>query len=131
MKACKTTCCRCGDKFDRFSGKLLNLSEEGLTTFYSIPFIQEYCNLPQHKHPTLCAKCLKELLGRGLKTSEIRFKFNKWMTSNVAYLIVNSNYEQSYKEILLERLKKYDKQGVLPFKHSAQDTKLMYETLLK
>ena len=89
--ACNTTCCKCGDKFDRFSGKLINLSDESLKVFYSLPFIKNYLNNPEHKHPTLCAKCLEELLGRKLLLSDFKFKNYKgqkyWYSSNEVYLL--------------------------------------------
>lgn len=129
-RACNTTCCRCGDAFSRFSGKLINISDEGLKDFYSLPFIQEYLKDPSHKHPTLCANCLTTLLGRKLKVKDIKFKQGRWMTSNVAYLIMSSNNTDEHKAQLIERLKTYDNKGVLPFKNEASDTLKMYRELL-
>ena len=114
---CRTKCSKCGLQFDRFSGKLINISDEGLKEFYSTPFIQEYLKDPLHKHPTLCSDCLKSELGRELKMSDIKFKNGKWMTSNVAYLIMNSALDNTRKEELIEHLRAIDKSGVLPIKH--------------
>lgn len=130
-RVCKTVCCRCGDKFDRFSGRLINISDEGLKEFYALPFIQEYIKQEGHSHPTLCASCLQHLLGRKLQFKDIKFKNGKWMTSNVAYLIMNSNHTSSYKEVLIEKLKQYDKAGILPFRNNPSETLQMREVLLK
>lgn len=127
--ACKTTCCRCGSKFDRFSGKLINISDEGLKDFYSLPFIQEYLKNAAHKHPTLCSDCLTELLGRELALKDIKFKNGKWMTSNVAYLINKLNKSQSYKDNKIEKLRDLDSSGILPFKHPKDDRLIVSEFL--
>jgi hypothetical protein len=127
--ACKTTCCKCGLKFDRFSGKLINISDEGLKEFYSLSFIQEYLKDTSHKHPTLCSDCLIELLGRDLSLNDIKFKNGKWMTSNVAYLINKLNKSQSYKDSKIEKLRDLDSSGILPFKHP-KDDRLMFSEFL-
>jgi len=114
---CRTRCAKCGLQFDRFSGKLINISDEGLKEFYSTPFIQDYLKDPRHKHPTLCADCLKSELGRELKMSDIKFKNGKWMTSNVAYLICNSGVTEERMKELIEHLRSIDKAGILPIKH--------------
>ena len=127
--ACKTTCCKCGSRFDRFSGKLINISDEGLKDFYSLPFIQEYLKNTSHKHPTLCSDCLIELLGRDLTLKDIKFKNGKWMTSNVAYLINKLNKSQSYKDSKIEKLRELDSSGILPFKHPKDDRLILSEFL--
>lgn len=116
VRTCNTTCVKCGEKFDRFSGKLLNLSDEFLPVFYKLPSIVEA--LKTHKHTTLCAKCLCEELGRPLTFSEIKFKSGKWMTSNIAYLLWRANIPEDKRQECLARLRAYDKSGVVPFSKS-------------
>ena len=127
--ACKTTCCRCGDKFDRFSGKLINISDEGLKEFYSLSFVKDSIKDPSHKHPTLCSECLIELLGRNLVFKDIKFKNGRWMTSNVAFLIKISKLSEVYKDEKLRKLQVLGKSGILPFKHPADDKKVIEEFL--
>lgn len=108
--ACNTTCIKCGDKFDRFSGKLINLSDQGLQKFYSIPYIKEYCKNPEHKHVTLCAKCLEEELKGPLKMSDLKIKNGRYMTSNIAFMLKSGGWLSAE---ALEYLKANDKAGVL------------------
>lgn len=112
---CSTTCIECNDKFDRFSGKLINLSDSCLKEFYALPRVKEFLSNPNHKHVTLCASCLIKLLGRDLTLRDFKFKNGWWMTSNVAYLIRRKFGQDSPK---LEELKSLDKGGLLPFKHT-------------
>lgn len=112
MRACKTTCVACKQTFDRFSGLLLNVSDEFLPQFYNLSSIKSATNA----HPTLCADCLVKELGRNLHMSDIKFKGGRWMTSNVAYLLHHKYGDSPKFYELIEMLKSDDSHGVLPFR---------------
>lgn len=111
--ACKTQCIKCGATIDKFSGKLINLSDEGLAKFYNIPYVREYCKQDKRKHVTLCSDCLIKLLGKPLSSSDLKLKNGRYMTSNIAYLL-DTVYKLS--EVNVAKLAELDKSGVLPYR---------------
>lgn len=113
-RTCNTTCVKCGKRFDRFSGLLLNLSDKVLGEFYNIQVVKEA--LKEHKHTTLCVDCLYEELGRKFRADDCKFKQGRWMTSNVA-VIAHYKYGDSSKfHEVIEKLRADDDHGLLPFK---------------
>lgn len=115
---CSVTCSKCGLKFDKWSGKLLNLSDDLLKDYYTTSFVSEW--LKSHRHVTLCSDCLKLVLQRNLRFSDIKFKNNRWMTSNVVYLICNSNLSDEIKQERIAQVRELDLKGVLPFKNDRE-----------
>lgn len=113
IMACKTQCFNCKEKIDRFSGKLINLSDLGLQKFYGIKEVQEFCKQPDRKHVTLCSECLIKLLGKPLRLSDLKVKNGRLMTSNVAYLL---SIQGKLTDFAINKLKEQDKGGVLPYK---------------
>jgi hypothetical protein len=110
---------------------LVNLSDYALEQFYRIPFIREYLAQPGHKHPTLCAKCLEELLGRPQLTfADFKFKRNKWMTSNVAYVITKLNITEEKRQALFEKLKGMDKSGIIDIRFNHQGNRQFIKEFL-
>lgn len=114
--ACTTVCVKCGRKFDRFSGLLVNLSEEFLPTFYSLPSIIEAAKNKQHT--TLCSHCLVQELGRPLSWKDLRFKNNKVMTATVSFLLLRKYKDLSLCSDKIQLLKSEEKSGLTPFKRT-------------
>lgn len=126
-RTCKTTCVRCGLCFDRYSGKLLNLADAFLPTFYKLPSVQKALSIGK-QHPTLCSDCLEQELGRSIKFSEIKYKNKKWMTSNVIYILNKLTISDEQRNKVIESVKELDTKGVLPF-YYPKDNKELYDLL--
>ena len=79
------TCVRCGKKFDKMSGYLINISESLMRRLFDF---QEVKNLADKgKHFVYCSDCLEKLLGTSLTMDSMKFKGtqNYWMVSNILY----------------------------------------------
>lgn len=114
--ACNTICVKCGRKFDRFSGLLLNLSDDFLPEFYSLPSIVEAAK--NKKHTTLCASCLQSELNRSLTWKDIKFKNGKIMTSTISFLLLRKYKDLSLCQDRIDLLRSEDKSGLTPYKKS-------------
>ena len=129
MAGCSCTC-RCGRKFDKFSGYLVNLDDWVLKKLKEKPAFQEilkeYTVDGKTKHFVLCSDCVEELLGEKLMTADFKYKGGQWMTSNAAYFLRRLNLLTPEN---IERLKKMDDGGVVPFEK--KQWKFLYESFKK
>lgn len=114
---CKSFCI-CGQELTRFNGYLLNLSDKVLSDLEDSPKFQKIKSNhtvdDKVKHFCLCPKCLVKCLGRPINITDFKYKSNRWMTSNVAYILrTKSKLSEA-----LPKLQSLDDCGVLPFAKS-------------
>lgn len=64
--ACSCTCKKCGLKFDRYSGKLLNISN------YMMSLLRD--KVESEKHYVLCSDCIEELIGKPITMNMLKFQ---------------------------------------------------------
>ena len=108
---CSTRCVKCGDRIDKFSGKLINIADSFLPTFYKLPSIVSAGKTKAH--PTLCSSCMEQELGSDISIFAMKFKSGRWMTSNVAFILRKDNRLSDH---ALDWLKSNDRGGILDFK---------------
>lgn len=86
---CKYTCSKCGRRFDKFSGYLVNLSPSALEWYYTLPWIKEW--FKTHKHSILCSDCIESLHG-SLTAKDFKYKRGFWLISNLCYIARKCNH---------------------------------------
>lgn len=128
-----TAHCICGRQFDKYSGYLVNISDECISELNSSEIFHKikdkYTVQNTTKHFVLCSVCLSKCLRRPIHFMDYKFKGGAWMTSNIlhhlrCYDAKNGThlYDKSLPEII-----KLDSSGVLPFLKS--DTKLLVKLI--
>lgn len=114
--ACSMSCVLCQDKFDRYSGKLILVSDSLLDEIRpKVPKIEH--------HFVICADCLSKLLGRPYCVGDMKFKRTKqgrqWYTANLAWL-AREQYRagritaQQFKDKIQDLISTEEKGGLQP-----------------
>lgn len=121
--ACSCTCKKCGLKFDRYSGKLLNISN------YMMSLLRD--KVESEKHYVLCSDCIEELIGKPITMNMLKFQKTRvgeeWYSSNLLYFYRKTIENQEkvlqnkrfvilngddYNDIV-ELIKKCEKKGII------------------
>lgn len=114
MSGCSCKC-HCGRKFDKTSGYLLNLSDKALKKLSNCKKFKEikelYFDGEKQKHFVLCSDCIESLMGP-IRVQDLKFKKNRWLTSNIAWYLRKKGW---LTEKSLEWLTAQDDKGVLPY----------------
>lgn len=81
--ACSCTCFKCGIKFDRYSGKLINISDSLMDKLRG--------RIQAEKHYVLCSNCIEEMLGREITLCDMKWHYargnrQEFYSSNLLYL---------------------------------------------
>lgn len=110
--SCKSTCPVCGRKFDRYSGYLLNISDKCISELRS--------KVSFNKHVVVCSECIRNILGRSILVKDLKFKGDKWYTSNIAWLLrlrlESGKISESEFNEEMSKLKELDNKGISSYK---------------